>query len=317
MSLSFSFPKLVAGLAMTVLPMALSSCFTGIEGTQKIGLTKEDRKVLMPSAEEEFFKPVSGKPLEEWERGKIFIAADNKALLIFEQEGLPTDHDKFNIGGKQLAYEGIESKLAPDGSYNAVILFNCEGETLRFDTGKNLNEAPKMIFSDKIPMLIDEDMVQSARALLSGKKLWIRSPLWYDEEGNRISGLKYVPVTILGVESGTIAFPLKVRFKDQSGKEAWAMMNFGNSGKESRSFANLFYLSDLKDRYPQISDDVWQLINAGKVRTGMTKEECKLSLGNPTEVDSGHDYTQTLDLWHYSDGAVLWFEDGFLTRYRL
>ncbi|MDE6400707.1 MAG: hypothetical protein K2L68_07600, partial [Muribaculaceae bacterium] len=65
-----------------------------------------------------------------------------------------------------------------------------------------------------------------------------------------------------------------------------------------------------------IEDDVWQLICSSKVRTGMTKDECRLALGNPKEVDSGHDYTQTLDLWHYSDGAVLWFEDGILTRFR-
>jgi len=39
-------------------------------------------------------------------------------------------------------------------------------------------------------------------------------------------------------------------------------------------------------------------------------------LGNPTEVDSGHYYTQTLDLWHYTDGKVLWFEDGTLSKFR-
>jgi hypothetical protein len=48
----------------------------------------------------------------------------------------------------------------------------------------------------------------------------------------------------------------------------------------------------------------------------MTKEECRLSLGNPAEVDTGHDYSQTLDLWKYNDGTTLWFEDGILTRIR-
>ena len=128
---------------------------------------------------------------------------------------------------------------------------------------------------------------------------------------------KYVEVTVSDVKPGSIAFPLKVCFVDESGKQAWAMLNFGNSGKESRSFSNIFSISNFRDKYPSVSDETWRLISNGRLAVGMTKLECKLSLGNPTEVDSGHDYTQTLDLWHYSDGSVLWFEDGLLTRFRL
>jgi len=270
----------------------------------------------MPSAEEEFFKPVAGEPLSEWKTGRQFIAADNKALLIFDQEGLPIDPDVANLKGKTLVYEGTGSRIVPDGSYDMTIFFSCGPERYCYDTGKSMDEALSEVTSDKIPMLIDAKMIESARSLLLGKKLWTRSPLWYDDDGKRIPGLKFVPVTITDVQPGTIAFPMKVKFKDSRGTESWAMMNFGYSGKESRSFSNLFYLSDLRDKYPQIEDDVWHLICQGKIRTGMTKEECKLSLGNPSEVDSGHDYTQTLDLWHYPDGAVLWFEDGFLTRFR-
>lgn len=54
----------------------------------------------MPSPEEEFFRPVAGIPLKSWEKGKKFIAADNKTLLIFEQEGLPVDPEQAAIGAK-------------------------------------------------------------------------------------------------------------------------------------------------------------------------------------------------------------------------
>lgn len=293
-----------------------TSCFTGIEGTKKISLSRDDRKTLRPSAEEEFFRPVAGEPLSEWTPGREFIAADNKALLIFNQEGLPLDPDAVALKGKTLVFEGTDRRIMPDGSYDMTLIFRCGDDRYVYDTGKNLEAAPLEVTSDKIPMLIDLKMIESARTLLRGKKLWTKSPLWYDDAGSRINGLKFIPVTIVDVEPGTIAFPLKVKFTTSDARSAWAMMNFGYSGKESRSFANLFYLSDLRERYPQIEDDVWHLICRGKVRAGMTKEECKLSLGNPSEVDSGHDYTQTLDLWHYPDGAVLWFEDGFLTRFR-
>lgn len=293
-----------------------TSCFTGIESTKKISLSRDDRKSLAPSPEEEFFRPVAGEPLSSWKKGRQFIAADNKSLLIFDQEGLPLNPDEAALKGKSLIFEETGRRIMPDGTYNTTIIFSCSGNRYTYDTGKSTDEAPSMVTSDKIPMLIDLKMVESARDLLMGKELWTKSPLWYDDNGNRISGLKFVPVRINDVQPGTIAFPITVGFTDETGRHARAMMNFGNSGKESRSFSNLFYLSDLREKYPQIEDDVWQLICRGKVKVGMTKEECKLSLGNPSEVDSGHDYTQTLDLWHYPDGAVLWFEDGLLTRFR-
>lgn len=61
----------------------------------------------MPSPEEEFFRPVAGIPLKSWEKGKKFIAADNKTLLIFEQEGLPVDPEQAAIGGKTLDRKSV------------------------------------------------------------------------------------------------------------------------------------------------------------------------------------------------------------------
>ena len=37
-------------------------------------------------------------------------------------------------------------------------------------------------------MLIDLDMVDDARELLKGKDLWLKTPLWYDNNGNRVMG---------------------------------------------------------------------------------------------------------------------------------
>lgn len=302
----------MAIMSLTLLP----SCFTGVESTKKISLSRDDKKAIQPSEEEVFFRPVAADPLEKWEVKRPFIAADNRTLLIFDQQGLPIDPDAVNVGGKTLLYEGVESRIAPDGSSDAVIVFSCGEMILRHNTGKDIAVAMETVTSDAIPMLIDLKMIDSARNLLVGKTLWTRSPLWYDANGERIPGKKYVPVTVTDVEPGSLIFPIKVKFKDGNGDEAWAFMNFGNSGKESRAFSNVFYITDLRLKFPAIEDDVWNLICSGKVRTGMTKEECKLSLGNPQEVNTGHDYSQTLDLWHYTDGTVLWFEDGILTKLR-
>ena len=167
------------------LSCSLSSCFTGIESTKKVSLSREDKKLIAPSPEEEFFKGVSPLPLAEWQPGKRFIAADNKTILIFSQHGLPAEPDSARIGGKTLSFVRTEPKLEPDGSYSATIVFSEGSNSYRYNSGKNVDTAPHEIYSNQIPMLIDLDMVDDARELLKDKDLWLKTPLWYDINGNR------------------------------------------------------------------------------------------------------------------------------------
>lgn len=294
-----------------------SSCFTGIESTKTVSLSREDKKILAPTPEEEYFKGVKPQSLSEWKKGKQFMAADNKTILIFDQQGLPADPNSASLGGKILSFEGIKPKLELDGTQSTSLIFSENGRYYQYNTGKSSSIASDQVMSDQIPMLIDLDMVKEAKDLLQGTKLWIRSPLWYDEDGNRVQGRKFVGITVEDVLPGDISFPLKLKFVDDSGNEAWIFMNYGNSGTETRLFSNLFFLSDLRNKYPSITDEVWEIICKGGVKLGMTKEECKLSLGNPNDVNRGHDYNQTLDLWQYPNGTALWFEDGILTKFRI
>lgn len=306
----------ILSLTLTASLCLFQSCFTGIESTKTVSLSREDRKILQPTPEETYFKGVKSEPLSMWKKGKSFIAADNKALLIFDQQGMPTDPENANLGGTILKFEEILPKYELDGTTTASIIFSANGKMFKYNTGKPMAAAQEQIMSDQIPMLIDLDMVKSAKDLLKGNKLWIRSHLWYDESGKRIPGRKFVEVTIDDVEPGDISFPLKIKFTDNKGTHACIFMSYGNSGIETRLFSNLFFISDLREKYPAISDETWNAICEGNVKTGMTKEECKLSLGNPDDVNRGHDYSQTLDLWLYSNGTALWFEDGILTRFR-
>lgn len=101
-----------------------------------------------------------------------------------------------------------------------------------------------------------------------------------------------------------------------SGEEAYLHMNYTSDTHDSRNFATLFFMNDPKTKYPQISEENWAMIQKGKVSLGMTKEECKLSVGNPDELNAGHSQSQTMDVWQYSDGTYLVFTDGLLTRFR-
>ena len=308
--------RLVAVALISLFSFSLSSCFTGIESTKKIHLSREDRKKANPSPEEIFMDQIEAFPLQSWERGKKFIVSDDKALIVLvPQKGLfPTGPD--SIKGRTIEYTGIESKINAAGNLTVTILFSDGIYIYAFDTGKEFKNAMEGFYSDQIPMVIDLDMIKRAKELLTGKQLWTRSNLWYDKDGNRIDGKKFVEVTVEDILPGNMVFPLQVKVKTPDDDTAYLFINFGNADNESRSFHNIFSLSDIKKNYPGIDLDTWQYICEGRVKPGMTKDECRLALGNPTDLNSGHDYSQTLDIWSYENGRILWFEDGRLTRIR-
>lgn len=49
-------------------------------------------------------------------------------------------------------------------------------------------------------------------------------------------------------------------------------------------FNDVFGIGNLKERYPDINAEMWQFISRGEIRTGMSKDECRLSLGNPIRI---------------------------------
>ena len=179
------------------------------------------------------------------------------------------------------------------------------------------DEAASRINTMNVPMIIDLEIVKKVGDRLIGKTFWTKSALWYDMEGEKINGRKFVPVKIEDIKAGDMVFPFKIFVSDENGKNAILYMNLINSGMESRTFPAVFFVNDPKLKYPAISQEVWDLITRGLVAEGMTKEECKLSLGTPDDVNSGHDWNQTIDLWRYDNGMYLRFQDGILTSFRM
>lgn len=294
----------------------LTSCFTGIESTKKINLSREDKKNIKPSEEELFYPGITGIPLQEWEEGHKFLATDDKAILIFESHYIPYSFSDLHLEGDTLSFSGIESRIDAAGNITVSVDFVDSQYKYPYNTGKTFDAAMSNFLSSQIPMLIDLEMVEKAKEKLVGHKLWTRTFLWYDESGERINGKKFVPVTIIDVLPGNMVFPFKLKINDENGLTAYMYMNAGISPTDSRAFPVLFSMTDIRKNYPSVSDKNWELICGGDVAVGMTKEECKLALGNPKDVSAGHDYSQTLDIWSYENGTVLWFEDGLLSRFR-
>lgn len=300
--------------------LLFSGCSTGIESTRAIKMSRNDRRDTQPSDEERFASAMHSDRLSAWTAGKSFLISDSKAALVLEvPPGVSPDPERSGLAGKTLRFERVTSRTTPGGGQVAVVEFSGEDGTYRYKTSKSVQEASETLSGLDIPMLIDLDMVARADSLLRGRRLWTRTGLWYDTEGNTFNGRKFVPVTVEGVRAGNMVFPLRVDIADTDGRKAYLYMNVRAGtgiGAESRTFPSLFSLTDPKLQYPAITPEMWSLIQTGRVAAGMTKLECKLSLGNPDEVNAGHDWSNTIDVWTYKDGTFLRFEDGLLVSFR-
>jgi len=308
--------SLVGFVIMVSFP--LTSCFTGVEGTKTVELSRSDRKLLAPTPEDTFLSGVKPRSLKDWNAGKRFIVTDDKIKLLFDQSRTSRELDNVSLKDTVLYFVRSSWRSRPDATNeSALILRTAGGKEIVYLSGNSSVSAADSLKSDGLAMLIDLDMIGSVDSKLKGRTLWTKSPIRYDSTGNRIHGKKYIPVKVVDVCPGTTVFPVKLKIKDDSGAEAYMLMNFGNSATDSRSFANLFSLSDIRQRYPSIEDDVWKLICNGRVKIGMTKDQCRLSLGNPADVRSGHDYNRIIDIWVYGDGDYLQFADGLLIDFKM
>ena len=93
-------------------------------------------------------------------------------------------------------------------------------------------------------------------------------------------------------------------------------MSIGRSRAATRNFDTLFSFTDPRSSYPEIKDEVWELIIRSRVRSNMTRDEVRLALGSPASVERVPTYGGMIERWSYTDGVYLVFEDGFVTRFR-
>ena len=312
-NISFRNFKVIAAILMVVAFACMSSCSTGIEGTKKIRMNKDDIKQMAKSDEQNFADEIAGVPLKDWKEGRKFLAMNERALYLFDSA--PGELKKSSIQGEVLSYVGYQSRVTPDLSDECLLIFSDGTENFLYNAGKSTKEALNDIDSSKIPLLADIEIIDEWRRNLTGKTLWTKNNLWYGEDGSKKAGLKFAKVKVLDIMPAVGDFPMKVKV-DYNGDVSYIFMNYTTDIADSRNFAAIFFLADPKLKYPNVSNEVWTLIQSGKVAKGMTKEECRLSLGTPDELRAGHNTSQTLDIWQYSNGTYLFFEDGLLTSFR-
>lgn len=308
--------KLLQTLLLVCIALFLDGCFTGVESTKKI--TEEDVKRALQQMEKGSSKAsleVFGDSITSWREGKEFWCVDNQARLIFNPS-IDYDIDTLELQGQKLVYCGYGTHKQLDNSEVVDIYFDCDSLRLVYPTGKTLSEVNRRSFT--IPFLIDDDLVHAIAGQLMNKTVYVKTSLWYDiKDGFLTKGRRFIPVVITAVKPGDKEHQLRVEFRaDDNGDLAFVWMKAPGSEGVGRDFDSLFSLTDVRTQYHEISPETWTNIVHGKVAEGMTKEECRLALGNPVNIRQFPDQSGLKEYWYYDGGRYLLFVDGLLKEYR-
>ena len=289
----------------------LSSCFTGVESTPKITANDVKRQdAISISAEAMLIATLPVDSIDLWQPGKEFIVVDRKGAIIFS----PRDVAQREIAkGTVLRYNSLRYGTSVTGEKDVTIDFvTPTGAHLEYNTATT---GPIV----NIPFTVNVEVVDSARRLLKNRRLWVTTSIWRDSVDNVVGGYKYVPVVIDDVVPGTADYPIRIDFSTTDVETTQAGMLYISTttqGAGSRKFETQFSLTDPRKRYPDIEENTWQLIQRGMLAVGMSRDECRLSIGPPRDIERRAGYSSVREVWSYENGIYLIFSDGILIDYR-
>lgn len=294
-----------------VTALCCTSCFTGIESTPRIS-DRSHGQSSAATAEARFASVIKSEAPAAWLPGKQWLVSDSKISIIFT----PAADNSLRQGDTLTLAEvaTVPTIMGTEGI--ALDLRDNRGNTYRYIPGVDKVDFAQRS-SVEIPFTIELAPVATADSLLRGNTYYVRTPYWYDADGQATTGLRHVPVKIQGVTAGTAVHPLRVAFTCNNDPSIhYAMMTYGSATTATRNFDRLFSFTDPRHEFPLIEDATWQLIIHSRVAEGMTRDECRLALGTPASLRRGATTGAQIEHWSYDDGVYLIFEDGILTRFR-
>ena len=304
--------KHVSLVVVALSALVLTGCFTGVESTPKITADDVKREQIIVTAEQLYMDSVKPERFAAWRPGKQFYVTDNKISLIF---GATAKSDRV-LMGETIEYRDCRATNSVTGEEVVDLVFvDNQGNEYMYRVGMSVKEMLERE-NVEVPFTIELSLISDAEKKLQGNTYYVLTPMWYDFNDEISHGRKFVPIIINDVQPGNHIYPLRLVCEDDRGVEFQLFMSAGNSKKSPRRFSALFSFTDPHLKYPLITDEVWQNIIKGKVAPDMTRDECRLSLGTPKEIDRRPGYSGVREMWIYENGVYLIFEDGLLREFR-
>lgn len=311
---------------VAVLAMAAASCFTGVESTPRIGDAEvRRRQAAEQTAEQRFLADVRPDAPSQWRRGHTaWLVSDPRfARVLAPMTAVPD-----SLAGRTMLFGGFAAAASLTGSdaTDVTLVDASDGTVVRYRVAVP-SSAIDTVSQLEVPFAIDLGLVARVDSMMRGRLLYVCTPDWFDGRGRDVSGLRHIEVTVDSVVPGSYLYPAAVYFTPTDSRQAarasiapddtrFLYMSVGGVGASTRSFDRLFAFDNPRRRFPNIEDDVWELITASRVREGMTRDECRLALGSPTAINRYPTRGGMREVWNYSDGVYLAFDDGYLTSFR-
>lgn len=305
---------------VAVLPMVLGGCFTGVESTPKITEGDVRKAHVGTKPETNYLDDVKAEPFAAWKPGKEFVCTDERVMRIFGASA----NRMSSLAGSTIRYAGAEEVRSFTGEPVVELRFSTPQGEVVYRTDISLDSIMRRE-AYEMPFISEQSRLDALKAKMKGHKYYVTTPIWHDAAGNRIRGVKYVSVEVTDVLAGSGVYPATLQLEfvipATAGKESrpvtfYLPLSFETGRSATRTFADQFSLSDPRKRYPRITDSNWALIIRGALAQGMTRDECRLSLGSPSRVERRPGSTTLYERWTYEDGATLTFADGLLSSYR-
>lgn len=284
---------------------------------------EEKARVKDLTEEERFVRDNFDKiNIADWHKGMRFMAVYKKdiidmSLLRGENGGKLSDYYHHIIVVDSI----VERTCAWDGKIKTYIVFKTDSDTfLEYEFPGKMEEMRNANFYG-IKGIVSLDEVDTARKLLLGKTLYTKkNEGYYDtDKGLRVMIVKKMaPYRIEEIGVGNEDCGIKLIAKGNDGKKCCFVVQMHKNSnavmiKGNGYFHDTFYLSNPRTKYKNIPLSIWNLIISGKVQRGMTKEQCRLSWGNPEKVNVTTGAFGTHEQWVYYGDSYLYFENGKLT----
>lgn len=301
---------------MAILAMLTSSCFTGIESTPKITDVDVRRQALSTSPDNaRLLRDIAPQPIAKWQVGKAFIVTSPKIGMA-----LTLSPSTAHLSpGDTLRFRSIRNITSILGKPVAEITFSAPDSTTAIYRADNSIETLSSLPGLSIPFTSELSISHEVRTRMLGNDYWVNTSDWLDRNLIPRRGRKFIKVRVIDVDHGDDTYPVLLTLADVGHEPAdtfCLLMSIGNGISSTRQFPALLSIDDPHKRYPTITPAMWQLICNGKVETGMTRDEVRLSLGRPINVDRRPGYNSLAEIWTYENGRFIIFEDGLLKTYR-
>lgn len=256
-----------------------------------------------------------------WHQGTPFIfMADRIALSLIPEEPLPAV-DTLAMRGTRWYYDSMVSEEDWMGQQLLQLRFiSPQGRAYRYSTGRPMSAVADTSYHPAISVLYPESLVQRTDSALRSRTLYIlyndgRVIYPADSLPGAVSHLKFVPVTVDSVTVGSEVAPICVHFSSSDAQGYfYASLPGSRQNATSTSISRFLSLTDPYLQHPDITSEVWSLIQLSQVRVDMTAEEVRLSWGRPSRVESKPSRTRVIEYWYYSNNRVLQMWDGRLSR---